>query len=69
MELFMELEDLSLMPYGKHKGIPMQDVPVSYLHWLWQNGLKQQTSNEPVAKYIQKSLTALKQENKDLIWS
>ena len=32
--------DSDPMPFGKHKGIPMQDVPASYLHWLWANGKK-----------------------------
>lgn len=61
-----DLNDLDPMPFGEHKGKPMQDVPVSYLHYLWNRGLK--TENKPVANYIRKSLPALKQENKDLIW-
>ncbi len=57
------------MPFGKHKGIPMSDVPASYLHYLWTNGMKQQTKFDPVAAYIQENLSALKQEHKDGIWS
>lgn len=30
--------DLDLMPFGKHKGEPMQDVPAHYLRWLWTEG-------------------------------
>ena len=44
----------------------MQDVPVDYLHYLWNEGLKNET--KPVAEYIRKNLNALKLENKDLIW-
>lgn len=60
------LNDLDLMPFGEHKGKPMQDVPVNYLHYLWTRGLSKE--DKPVANYIRKSLPALKQENKDLIW-
>lgn len=31
------LTDTSLMPFGKYKGLPMQDIPVHYLHWLWHS--------------------------------
>ena len=61
------LEDTDPMPFGKHKGIPMQDVPASYLHYLWQNGMKANLTDR-VALYIRKSLDALKSENADLIW-
>jgi uncharacterized protein (DUF3820 family) len=54
------------MPFGKHKGVPMQDVPASYLHYLWHNGLKHEKSN--VAEYVRKNLDALRAENADLIW-
>jgi uncharacterized protein (DUF3820 family) len=30
--------DLDRMPFGKHKGEPMQDVPAHYLRWLWTEG-------------------------------
>lgn len=29
------LDDMDPMPFGKHAGRPMQDVPAQYLHWLW----------------------------------
>lgn len=61
-----QLSDTDKMPWGKHKGIPMQDVPVSYLRFLWNSGLK--NDDRPVAEYIRKNLNALKLENMDLIW-
>jgi hypothetical protein len=64
----LKLEDTSLMPFGKHKGIPMQDVPVNYLHYLWTNGMKNDFQSN-VADYIRRNLVALRVENKDLIWS
>lgn len=27
------------MPFGKHKGEPMEKVPAQYLLWLWDNVL------------------------------
>lgn len=62
-----ELTDLSPMPFGKFKGQPMQDVPASYLHWLWSNG-KQGDRRCPVADYIRRNLDALKQDHPDGIW-
>jgi hypothetical protein len=64
----VQLEDTSPMPFGKHRSAPMQDVPASYLHWLWTNGKKQDTRC-PVADYIRRNLDALKKEHPDGIWS
>lgn len=61
------LTDTDLMPFGEHKGKPMQDVPVNYLHFLWHRGLK--TEDKPVANYIRTNLQALRKENPDLIWT
>ncbi len=63
-----ELTDLSPMPFGKFKGKPMQDVPASYLHYLWQNGLAADKQSN-VADYIRRNLTALKKEHPDGVWS
>lgn len=72
-----ELQDTDPMPFGQHKGTPMQDVPVTYLHWLWCNGMRSlserpasQTSNNiAVAHYIKRSLSGLRMEDKNLIWT
>lgn len=56
------------MPFGKHKGEPMQDVPASYLHYIWQNGLKDDKLSN-VADYIRRNLNALKMEHKDGVWA
>lgn len=61
------LSDTDKMPFGKHRGVPMQDVPASYLHWLWSNGLKDDKRSE-VADYIRRNLDALKKEHTDGIW-
>jgi uncharacterized protein (DUF3820 family) len=56
------------MPWGKHKGQPMQDISASYLHWLWQEG-KKNDKLCPVADYIRRNLSALKKEHPDGIWN
>lgn len=58
-----KLNDDSLMPFGKYKGLQMQEVPVEYLQWYYHNG-----SDGNVKQYIRDSLDALKMENRDLIW-
>lgn len=63
---YLELTDLSPMPFGKHVGTPMQDVPASYFCWLWNNGKK--TDTDAVAEYIRTNLNALQQEHPDGIW-
>ena len=64
-----ELTDDCLMPFGKHKGVKMMHVPASYLHYLWQNGMKNEVKTNSVAAYIEDNISVLKTENKDLIWS
>lgn len=61
-----ELSDLDPMPFGKYKGQPMQDVPASYLHWLWKE--IQHDKNSEVADYIRRNLSALRTEHRDGIW-
>lgn len=61
------LTDLSPMPFGKHKGTNMAEVPASYFWYLWSTGMKSDTKN-PVHVYIKENLSALKQEHPDGIW-
>lgn len=56
------------MPFGKHKDEMMQDVPASYLHYLWTHGKESETKTCAVADYIARNLEALKLEHKDGIW-
>ena len=62
------LEDTDAMPFGKHKGVPMQDVPASYIFWLWNNGLKNDKQSS-VADYVRRNLSSLRQEHTDGIWT
>jgi len=62
------LNDTDKMPFGQHRGTLMQDVPASYFHWLWTNGMKDD-KHRPVADYIRRNLEALKKEHPDGIWT
>ena len=56
-----ELTDDSPMPFGKHKGERMGDVPAKYLIWLWDG----ETNDDPidsdttVGRYIKSNLAQL----------
>ena len=63
----IQLKDTDKMPFGKHAGLCMSDVPASYLHWLWTNG-KEHDVTCPVADYIRRNMDALKKEYTDGIW-
>ena len=65
--MMVEFNDTDLMPFGKHIGVPMQDIPASYLHYLWTNGMESDKLS-PVAGYIRRNLNALKKEYPDGIW-
>jgi uncharacterized protein (DUF3820 family) len=63
------LTDLDRMTFCKFKGELMQDVPASYFHYLWANGLKSEVLTNPVAGYIYANIDALKKEYPDGIWT
>jgi uncharacterized protein (DUF3820 family) len=68
------LKDLDVMPFGQYYNsrTKMQDVPASYMHWLWTSGLKNElkarSKQGKVARYIEANMSALKQEHPDGIW-
>lgn len=62
------LTDESLMPFGKFKGKPLQDVSPSYLHWLWENSIGSE-DRFGVLSYIERQMDAIKLEIPDKIWS
>lgn len=64
-----KLNDSSPMPWGIHKGKPMAQLPVEYLHALWQQGGLKNQPADSVSIYIKGCLSALKKENGDLLWS
>ena len=65
----MKLTDLDKMPFGRWKNLPMQDVPVGYLHWFWHEVKAWNEEQVAVMNYIRENIAALKTENPDLIWT
>jgi len=62
------LTDTDPMPWGKHRNVPMSDVPASYLFWLWSAGAMEHNKTDPVADYIRRNLDELEKEHPDGIW-
>jgi uncharacterized protein (DUF3820 family) len=58
--------DTDPMPFGKHKGELLQDVPASYLCWLWS---KRPITEVKLENYIHNKINALKKEHTDGIWT
>jgi Uncharacterized protein conserved in bacteria len=58
------LVDTDKMPWGRHKGKRMMDIPPAYLRWLYydiqQNGITER--NDVVYNYIYNSKDALAEE-------
>lgn len=52
------LTDKDPMPYGKHKGVAMANVPADYLLWL----KKENKASDSVLAYINDSIEFLKSE-------
>lgn len=62
------LNDTDPMPFGKHKGEPMQDVPARYLQWLWNDGMKDFSRNiKPEDKFPEWTVDKTKLAN--YIWN
>ena len=61
------LDDTDPMPSGKHRGVPMSDVPASYLHWFWTNGGEHDRRSK-VSDYIRRNINVLEKEYPDGIW-
>jgi len=58
----MPLTDNSLMPFGRHRGKAMINVPAIYLLWLYNNGC----DHAEVREYIMNNLEALNKEAKNV---
>jgi uncharacterized protein (DUF3820 family) len=52
------MNDESIMPFGKHKGEKMANIPPDYLLWLFDNG----KCYGEVRQYIEDNLEVLKSE-------
>jgi len=58
------LTDDSQMPFGKHKGVRMQDVPARYLDWFLGECDPEEASDDALAvlSYIQRNLNVIQSE-------
>lgn len=65
------LTDTDTIWFGKHNRTPLEDVPASYLIWLWNQGLKQEVGQNSkrgaLARYIRDNRGALEGEAPDSI--
>lgn len=59
------MNDESIMPFGKHKGEKLANVPAKYLLWLYDTGCNSGTSHEELKAYIEDNMDVLKQEVKE----
>lgn len=53
------ITDTSIMPFGKHKGERMCDIPDSYLLYIYENNMCY--SEKVVRDYIHDNLDAIKE--------
>lgn len=69
----IKLNDNDPMPWGMHKGRPMQDVPADYMFWVWTDGgnvgpAEKRVNECPVAEYINRNIAVFEKEHPDGIW-
>lgn len=55
------LKDDSEMPYGKHAGTKMANVPASYLIWCYEN----RKIHPDVAVYVSQNMDVLRKQMKE----
>lgn len=60
MEAIKKLTDESPMPYGKHRGTKMGNVPADYLIWLFDNN---KTTGQ-LTVYIHENMDSLEKETR-----
>ena len=58
----MALTDESIMPFGKHKGEKMANVPASYLLWLYEEN----KCAGDIKEYIKDNLDVIKKQRSGL---
>lgn len=54
------MDDNTLMPFGKHKGLRMIDVPADYLLWIYE----QDWCKGSLRAYIEENIDALQSRKK-----
>ena len=61
----MVLTDESPMPFGKHKGTTMANVPAKYLQWAKEKLYPNNPAAKDVLKYVMDNWDAIKKELPD----
>jgi len=46
LELMAQKQTLRHMPFGKHRGTPLKEMPPGYVRWLHENGALDKADNE-----------------------
>ena len=59
-------DDRTIMNFGKYKGIALEHIPASYLHWLWT---QRPMFDKKLENYIRENIPTLKTEYPDGIWT
>ena len=59
------LTDKDPMPFGKHKGTPMRDVPVDYLIWLMDQPWIKSARNVKLFNYLEANKSVIEKEYDD----
>ena len=57
--------DDTIMPWGKHKGVRLGDVPVGYLLWLFRHEWVVGPEHCNIYNYLKENQTALLQEEQE----
>jgi hypothetical protein len=63
-----ELGDGDPMPFGKHAGVRMDQVPDHWMFWYWSKAGGENKFECPVAGYIRRNLAAFEKDYPDGIW-
>lgn len=61
---FKRIDDETIMPWGKHKGKEVQDVPAHYLFWLERENIEKKGRND-----FMNSLLVYIEENRNVLES
>ena len=53
--------DNTVMPWGKHQGVQLKDIPDSYLHFMWQKYESgEYETHEKFKNYLDENIDAIK---------
>jgi len=53
LQLLSKQKTLSRMPFGKHQGKPLEEIPKHYINWLAENGALDKPENQELRKSLE----------------